>query len=63
MSELVQIENAVMAYVTSSGPNQPTVLSTFFRKLFFAWRFTQKKKIGKLLSCFNAKPFVITINV
>ena len=27
---------------------------------FFCWRFTQKK-IGELLSCFNTKPFVVTI--
>ena len=31
------------------------MLSTSFRKSFFAWRFTQKKQICKLLSWFNAK--------
>ena len=37
-----------------------TVLSTSFRKLVFAWCFTQKKSIFKLLSWFNAKPFDVT---
>ena len=36
-----------------------TVLPTSFRKACFACHFTQKKYICKLLSCFNAKPFVV----
>ena len=30
--------------------SDPTVLSTSFRRSFFAWRFTHKKYICKLLS-------------